>query len=704
MFSFLNPTILYALAVGAIPILIHLINRKRKKEVQFSTVHFLKQMIKKEMRRLRLRQILLLIIRTLILVLIVLAFARPTMKVSNSLLSGQSATEAVVVIDNSLSLNSLQINGNLLEEVRQRWLNLENIFQQGDKISVLLGTRPLKIIAEHANFSNELWLKVDKEIQPSVLQGNLTDAVIKALQILQESSIYNQEIYIISDFQKSNIKDVNFTQLQTGSNISVKIFTLPVFHSDDQNVSVDSAYIVNRLIEKNQNLEIKAIMKNQSLNKNLSALVSLIIDSKRVSQQNIDLTEDGLKTTTFETNPRESGIISGFVESENDVLLEDNRYFFNFQIPEKVKILHLVPGFNYNSYLPIILKPAIDGGIFLYDKKNITDWAAIDFYNYQVIVVEGLDLIPTGLIDRLEQLTRLDYGLVLIPGSNVLPSDFNKLTSVFNLGQISGKAGVENQNSEYISLGKVNWGHPLFEGLFEEQNKINPIEFYAYYQFKPGSKTEVIMSLKNNAPYLLESRLNLANVFMLTSPLQQGWTNLVYRGMVVPLVYRMLLYSATKNSQQRASIKAGQSYEQSFRFLQPPFEFTVVKPSGIEEKISPEFKGSEILLRVNDNNELGNYLLKQNGELLNVYSVNHSPDESIQVYYTKSDLEKVIPGSVWIPDPENLVNLVKQTRFGLELWPYLLSAVFVLLLLEMLLAYTGSRKQKSGMEHEFAGN
>jgi hypothetical protein len=130
----------------------------------------------------------------------------------------------------------------------------------------------------------------------------------------------------------------------------------------------------------------------------------------------------------------------------------------------------------------------------------------------------------------------------------------------------------------------------------------------------------------------------------------------------------------------------------------------VVKPSGIEEKISPEFKGSEILLRVNDNNELGNYLLKQNGEILNVYSVNHSPDESIQVYYTKSDLEKVIPGSVWIPDPENLVNLVKQTRFGLELWPYLLSAVFVLLLLEMLLAYTGSRKQKSGMEHEFAGN
>jgi hypothetical protein len=164
----------------------------------------------------------------------------------------------------------------------------------------------------------------------------------------------------------------------------------------------------------------------------------------------------------------------------------------------------------------------------------------------------------------------------------------------------------------------------------------------------------------------------------------------------------MLLYSAMKNNQHRTSIKAGETYQQTFRFLQPPFEFTLVKPSGIEEKISPEFKGSDIVLRVKDNYEPGNYRLKQNKEILGVYSVNHSPEESIQQYYNKSDLEKNIPGLVWIPEQENLINQVTRTRFGLELWPYLLAAVFALLLLEMFLAYTGSRKQKSEMEHEFA--
>jgi hypothetical protein len=702
MFNFLNPSILYALAIGAIPILIHLINRKRKKEVPFSTVHFLKQMVRKEMRRLQLRQILLLIIRTFILLLIVLVFARPTMKVSSSILSGQSATEAVVIIDNSLSLNSLQITGNLLEKIRQRWLNLEEVFQQGDKISVLLGTIPIKIVTEHSNYSDDLWQKVVKEIQPSALKGNMADALIKALQILQESNIYNREIYLISDFQKTGFKETNFSLLQSESANLIKIFAVPVFQGDDQNVSVDSAYIVNRLIEKNQNLEIKARLRNQSSKKKTSSLLSLIIDSKRLSQQNIDLTEGELKTAKFEVNPRESGIISGLVESENDILLEDNRFYFNFQIPENIKILHLVPELDFKSYFPIILKPALDAGTFIYDKNSLNNWPAIDFYKYQVVILEGLNQIPTGLVGRLEQLSRLDYGLILVPGNNVLPSDYNRLINTFNLGQISGKSGSENQTTEYISLGKVNWEHPLFEGLFEEQNKLNPIEFFSFYQLKPGKKAEVIMNLKNNLPFLVESQLNLANVFLLTSPLQEQWTNLVYRGMVVPLVYRMLLYSAIKNNQYRTNIKTGETYQQTFRFLRPPFEFTLVKPSGIEEKISPEFKGSEIVLRVKDNYEPGNYRLKQNNEILGVYSVNHSPEESIQQYYNKSELEKIIPGLVWIPEQENLISQVTKTRFGLELWPYLLSAVFVLLLLEMLLAYTGSRKQKSEMEHEFA--
>ncbi|HFE64128.1 MAG TPA: hypothetical protein ENK14_06905, partial [Caldithrix sp.] len=71
MLNFLNPTVLFALTAGLIPLIIHLLNRRKIKQVEFSTIHFLKQMARKEMRRLRIRQILLLIIRTLIILLLV---------------------------------------------------------------------------------------------------------------------------------------------------------------------------------------------------------------------------------------------------------------------------------------------------------------------------------------------------------------------------------------------------------------------------------------------------------------------------------------------------------------------------------------------------------------------------------------------------------------------------------------------------------
>src|SRR5258705_13434798 len=79
-FSFLNPAFLWALPLASIPILIHLLSRRRLPEVQFPTVMFLRALEPREIRRLRLREILLLILRTLALILVIGAFARPSVE------------------------------------------------------------------------------------------------------------------------------------------------------------------------------------------------------------------------------------------------------------------------------------------------------------------------------------------------------------------------------------------------------------------------------------------------------------------------------------------------------------------------------------------------------------------------------------------------------------------------------------------------
>src|SRR5512136_1146341 len=109
MFGFLNSTALFAAVAALIPLIIHLFSRRRVKVVEFSSVRHLKAMQKRQVRRLKIRQLLLLILRMLIILAVVLAFARPTTK-SGSVGAHASVT-AVILFDNSASMGRYVTDG-----------------------------------------------------------------------------------------------------------------------------------------------------------------------------------------------------------------------------------------------------------------------------------------------------------------------------------------------------------------------------------------------------------------------------------------------------------------------------------------------------------------------------------------------------------------------------------------------------------------
>src|SRR5512136_1813631 len=96
--TFLNPLVLFGLAAAAIPILIHLLNLRKLKVVEFSSLRFLKELQKTRMRRLKLRQWLVLLFRTLLIVFLVLAFSRPALRGSVSALGAKRAASTIVVL------------------------------------------------------------------------------------------------------------------------------------------------------------------------------------------------------------------------------------------------------------------------------------------------------------------------------------------------------------------------------------------------------------------------------------------------------------------------------------------------------------------------------------------------------------------------------------------------------------------------------
>ena len=78
--SFLNPLFLFGLLAAAIPIVIHLFTRRRPREVRFPSLEFLSEVNQSEIRRLRLKQWLLLLLRTLAVASLALAMARPALR------------------------------------------------------------------------------------------------------------------------------------------------------------------------------------------------------------------------------------------------------------------------------------------------------------------------------------------------------------------------------------------------------------------------------------------------------------------------------------------------------------------------------------------------------------------------------------------------------------------------------------------------
>src|SRR3954465_5308488 len=97
---FLNPFILSFLALASVPVIIHLLNRRRFQLVEWAPMKYLKLTIKKNRGRLRIEKPLLPAIRTLIVILIIFAVARPVLSPTGlgGWLAGRGRTSRVIVI------------------------------------------------------------------------------------------------------------------------------------------------------------------------------------------------------------------------------------------------------------------------------------------------------------------------------------------------------------------------------------------------------------------------------------------------------------------------------------------------------------------------------------------------------------------------------------------------------------------------------
>ncbi len=128
---------LAGLVAAAGPILIHLLNRRRFKVVEWAAMDFLLEAVRRNRRVLQLRDLVLLVLRTAALLLFGLALARPMFSTSDHAADDSQPIHAVLAIDNSLSMSHETLGRTLLDEARGKAKEFIEAIPEGSRISVI---------------------------------------------------------------------------------------------------------------------------------------------------------------------------------------------------------------------------------------------------------------------------------------------------------------------------------------------------------------------------------------------------------------------------------------------------------------------------------------------------------------------------------------------------------------------------------------
>ncbi len=193
--NWLNPSLLPLLAAAGIPLLLYLMSRRRLPKIMFSTIRFLKLLEKKQHRRVKVTQWLLILLRILAVLCIVAAFARPL--TVGALPVGSPATaEIAIVLDRSASMAARTPAGTPFDQSVRTIRALVNALSPQDKVSLLFADEldTAKALTSAVAIRSAL----DGE-SPKPLRDNLASAITRAEHQLQNSSAPFRAIALFTD-------------------------------------------------------------------------------------------------------------------------------------------------------------------------------------------------------------------------------------------------------------------------------------------------------------------------------------------------------------------------------------------------------------------------------------------------------------------------------------------------------------------------
>ncbi|MFH0939385.1 MAG: VWA domain-containing protein [Planctomycetota bacterium] len=570
---FSHPALLAGAAAGAIPVIIHLLNRRHFKRIIWAAMHWLWASYKKSRRRLQIEQLILLLIRVLILVLLAFMLARPALQEGAGAITGRASVHRIIVLDNSYSMGQ-QVGGKpLFEKARERAIELINNLSPSDEADVILANSITEEITVNCVASKP---EVIGLLRAATLSDGGTDiphAIAAACAVINKRKSRNsrKEIIIITDqtragweqgHQPRRIGSEDEAAIQKAfsdhSRPMIMVLRLPGERYHD-NLAAVKVEVDEKIILARAETQFFGTIANFSTAPRTTR-VKFKINGEEIATETINnLAVRRLETVTFRhTFPvADSYVVS--IELEADSLPADNAAYLAVDVENQMRVLcvdgeqRIEPQASELDYFRQALSPTkseeLHAGGMPLCPEVISDamFPEANLDNYRLVVLGNVALIPPEKIQALEQFVNNGGVLWIFVGGRVDPVIYNKDMAnllPMNLGEL---IGTEDPNGPSDSISNQDASHPAiqkFQGI--KGWSLSHLRTFRRYKLTPRpqsaqanlSDTRTLLVYENGEPAAAERFIGAANgrVVLFGTTADKAWNNWPLTNRYMPLM------------------------------------------------------------------------------------------------------------------------------------------------------------------------
>jgi hypothetical protein len=498
-------------AIAAIPVVIHILSRLRLKRASFPSLMLLSEARRERFSWIRVKELLLLILRTLALLFLLLAITRPFVK--HRLPGLGRARDVVIVLDDSYSMGL----GSRWQQARTSVAALLRSLGS-DRRATLLRTSTEFDAAPEFERPAALLFTLDS-LAPSFTGAVLEPALRHAIELARPA---HADVVAVTDLQQRAMPDT----WQPPADVPVTLVDVggPAF----DNAGVVRVDAESRFPVAGQATRIVAEFANYGAN-DVTRTAILTLDDKR-EENVVSIPARGRASLTFETTTNGPGSHVARVELRSDSLAADDVRWQVLSLPQRIPVLVI-----QSQQVPArFVQEALgtdSSSLLRLTTINEAEFGRYDPRDYAVVVVTD-----AGALTRPDW-TRLGFalqagGAALVMAGNA-PADSAALAPYVSFRGTARPSG-------FVSVTDIDTTNPVLSLMAEADFQTS--HFFTHGRINPQG-ADVVTRLSDDEPLIVEAAGGRLLVWA-TSP-APDFTDLVYKAAFVPLLHRSLLRLAS---------------------------------------------------------------------------------------------------------------------------------------------------------------